>query len=171
MWYNHTEQSLLYQLDGGNMSKMTLEELREHEQVSKTKREDLAEFNALPQYRAYEIYARTVVERIQGDNAALLRTGRSLCVVAFLLPVMETYQAAVAEMGASVHGVLISELNERDLLTFLREQDHDKPPDVLTIDLATFANGQWDRHQAVYVVPFNSHWRSVVSSVMNQKES
>jgi len=136
--------------------------------MSKTKREDLGEFNTLPQYRAYDIYARTIVEGIQDDkDIALLRTGRSLSVIAFLLPVTATYQAAVAEIGASTRGVLISELDERDILTFLREQDHDKPPAVFTIDLATFANGQWDRHQAVYVVPFNDHWRSVVASVMN----
>ena len=120
--------------------------------------DDLGIFDQLPQRRMYEMYSRTLARQARDDDVlCLLRTGRSRTVVAFVLPPSEATADAVAE--AKVHTVRISDLRESHLLSLLREQGNE----VLAVTVGNYTDGHWVSTPAVYIVPFNAHWREVVS--------
>jgi hypothetical protein len=97
-----------------------------------------------------------------GNTLSTLYSGRSMTTVAFLLPVTDAFTAAVKDAQDSTRQVPISTLKERHILRLLRDQDHDEPRVVLTVTLSSTP--------VVYIVPFNEHWRSVVSSVMGLED-
>ena len=131
--------------------------------MGKTTIENLGEFNSLPKYRIYDMYARDLLKHVRdGEQLSVLYSGRSMTVVAFMLPVTDTFTDAVVESGASTLQIPISNLKERDILKFLREQSRDEVPLVITVTLSSTP--------VVYIVRYNSHWRSVVASVMGLDE-
>lgn len=128
--------------------------------MGKTEIEDLGAFNDLPRHRIYDMYARDLQALVRdGNQLSLLYSGRSMTTVAFILPVTDTFTAAVTEAQASTEKVPISSLKERDILQFLREQDRDETRCVLTVTLS--------RTPVVYIVPFNEYWRGIVADVMD----
>jgi len=124
--------------------------------VGKSRIENLEVFNHLPRHRIYDLLARDLQEMVRdGEQLSLLYTGRSMTVVAFIIPITDPFISAVSEMGAKITKIPVSSLKERHILRFLREQDRGQPLEVLTVTLSGIP--------VVYIVPFNENWRGIVA--------
>ena len=114
-------------------------------------------FRDLPRYRGYDLSSREVMDLARDpDSLSILYTGRSRTDMALALPV-----SAWASLvnGIRIVGVSPFKLQERDILVMVREQ----PSYILAITL--FGKPE------LYVVPFNEHWRTTITRILQQTET